>query len=575
MKQTIRQIFYILNRKQKIRLFIVGVITLIGGAVEMLGISAILPFINAVLSPDIILSNKYMRLIFDFLRMKSTTQFIVFLAVAIILIYIIKNVYIIFMYDIQNRFNNNNKRRISVRLMDFYVQQPYLYFVAHDSAELMRNINTDTTMFFAAISQMLHLFTEGSVCLFIFLFLLYQDKTITIALVVAMGLFMLFTIKVIKKRMKKLGIEMREINVKMNKSILQAFGGIKEIKLSEREKYYIDEYESECRKHANNNIRTQMYANVTKPLMETIGVAALLGIIAVKIISGVDLTYFIPVLSTFAIAAFRVMPSVSRIMNAINALSYNRVAVDKIYRAFERVRKDELLEKKEGVQILNFDKEIRVDNVTFSYPNTNKNVLKDVSLIIPKNKSVAFIGTSGGGKTTLVDVILGVLPPTDGNVYVDDCNIEDNIKQWHKKIGYIPQNIYLSDESIRKNVAFGIKESDIDEEQVLNAIRLAQLEEYINGLPEGLDTKVGERGIRMSGGQRQRIGIARALYNNPDVLVLDEATSALDTDTEIAVMESINNLQGDKTIVIIAHRLTTIQNCDYIYRVQEGNVVRE
>ena len=552
----------------------VGVVTLIGGIVELLGISAILPFINAILDPDAMMSNKYMRYFYDLFGMSSVTQYIIFLAIALVIVYILKNIYIVFMTVVQNHFNNNNRRRISVHLMEFYMQQPYLYFVAHDSAELMRNVNIDTTMFFGAISQLLHLFTEGSVCLFIFLFLLYQDKTITFALVVAMGIFLLFTTKVIKKKMKKLGEDIREVDTTMNKRILQAFGGIKEIKLSEREKYYIDEYDNESRKQADNYNKTRFYENVVKPLMETVGVGALMGVIVIKIAMGVDLSYFIPTLSVFAISAFRIMPSVSRIINAINALSYNKVAVEKVYSAFERVRNDNIIIEKDEKDI-DFNKEIRVENVTFSYPNTEKNVLENVNIFIPKNKSVAFIGTSGGGKTTLVDIILGVLPVNKGNVYVDEWNIEDNIKQWHKKIGYIPQNIFLADESIRKNVAFGIKEDEIDEERVWNAIKLAQLEGYVNELADGLETKVGERGVRMSGGQRQRIGIARALYNNPDILVLDEATSALDTETETAVMEAIDNLHGDKTIIIIAHRLTTIQNCDYIYKVQDGKVVQE
>ena len=277
----------------------------------------------------------------------------------------------------------------------------------------------------------------------------------------------------------------------------------------------------------------------------------------------------------FAVAAFRLLPSFNRITNFLSIILFNKPAVDAVYhdlKEIEQIEKGTNYNEKENVKRTQLKKKIEIRNVCFHYPESEQKVLDMVSFEIKKNQSVAFIGPSGAGKTTLADILLGALAPTYGEIKVDGENINENLRSWQKNLGYIPQTIYLMDDTIKNNIAFGIEESEIDQKKLEEAIEKAQLRDFIEALPEGLETEVGERGVKLSGGQRQRIGIARALYNDPDVLVLDEATSALDNDTEKAVMEAIENLSGSKTLIIIAHRLTTIQNCDIVFEVKEGKV---
>ena len=314
---------------------------------------------------------------------------------------------------------------------------------------------------------------------------------------------------------------------------------------------------------------------IPKPAMETVCIISVLIVVIMKLLSGIESTYFVATISVFAVAAFRLLPSFNRITGYVSRIMFNRASVFAVYNDLKEV---EYLEKKyketfREDKIIEYNNTFRIDNLTYRYPEGENDVLSNASIILPKNKSIALIGSSGSGKTTLADIILGLLTPQQGTFTVDGMDITNNMKQWQKHLGYVPQTIYLLDDTIENNIAFAVQEGEVDEERLENAIRDAQLCEYINSLPEGVKTIVGEGGVKLSGGQRQRIGIARALYTNPEVLILDEATSALDYETEQAVMDAIDNLGGKKTIVIIAHRLTTIKNCDYIFEVKEQKII--
>ena len=317
---------------------------------------------------------------------------------------------------------------------------------------------------------------------------------------------------------------------------------------------------------------------IPKPVIETLCICGLLGAIAIKFWwRGANITYFVPIISVFAVAAFRLLPSFNRITEYIGNIMYEKSAINSVYADLKEVDELNAMKKEaDGEQrAITFDRAIDIQNLSFAYPGTDKYVLKNLNLCIEKKSSVAFIGQSGAGKTTLADIIMGLLEPSEGNVYVDGNSIYDNLRGWHKVIGYIPQTIYLMDDTIRNNIAFGLEKDEIDEKKLEHAVEQAQLTELIAGLEEGLDTQIGEMGIRLSGGQRQRIGIARALYHNPEILVLDEATSALDNETEKAVMDAIEALHGKMTLIIIAHRLSTIKNCDYVYEIGNGNAERK
>ncbi len=575
---NIRKLNYIFNRKQKIQLLCITILIILGAFFELIGITAVLPFINVAVSPNSIFKNHYLSFFYTELRMSSPNSFLAILAFILILIYLIKNIYLTLMNYVIFRFTYNNQKKLAHRMLSIYLKQPYLFFVSHNSADLIRNVSDDTNMLFDSVLSFMQLLVEIIVCSLLLIFLLITDKSITLGVAVILVLFMMFFVKFLKKNIQLRGEKVRENRVGMSKWLLQTFGGIKETKIMGKEKFFLDNYGKEFQDFANNHCIYQTLAYIPKPLMETMCISSVLLVVALKLVRGVQSEYFISTISVFAVAAFRLLPAFNRITGYISRIMFNKSSVDAVYHDLKQVENLENMKKNtinDKENVLEFSKEIRIENLTFAYPNCNNYVINNVSFSIPKNKSVAFIGPSGAGKTTLADIILGVLLPNKGTIKVDGKNIFDNINKWHSKIGYIPQNIYLLDDSIKRNIAYGLTDEEIDQDKLNNAILEAQLKDFIDGLEEGVDMKIGERGVRLSGGQRQRIGIARALYTNPEILVLDEATSALDNDTEEAVMNAINHLAGRKTLLIIAHRLSTIKNCDFVYEVKEGNVVLE
>ena len=570
----IEKLNYIFDKKQKSRIVLLLIIILIGTGLELVGVTAILPFINIVMYPGTIELMRYWGTIYRFLHMESPTQFIILFAIALIIIYIIKNIYISIMYELQYRFVYNNQRRLATRILGSYMREPYSFHLEHNSAELMRNVNTDTDMLFKAVFGTLQFLTETCVCFVLVVYLLFLDKTITIGVTLFVMVFGFIFYKIYKKKLEITAQESRVYQSGMTKWLQQSFGGVKEIKVMGREEYFLGQYDWNYRGYADS-MHIYMFMQVLpRPIMEALCVSALLSVVALKLANGVDSQYFVSTLSVFAIAAFRLLPSFNRITGNLSIIMFNKVSVDAVYHDLKEI--EEIVstheEQTEDRKELQLREVIKIRHLMFRYPNVEQYVLNDVSLDIPKNKSIAFIGPSGAGKTTLADIILGVLTPESGSVVADEVDIFKNLELWHKTIGYIPQVIYLMDDTIRNNIVFGTLENEIDENRIISVLKEAQLEEFVMSLEGGLDTVIGERGVRLSGGQRQRIGIARALYTNPEVLVLDEATSALDNDTEKAVMEAIDQLSNSKTLIIIAHRLTTIQNCDLVYEIKNNQV---
>ena len=571
----IKQFRYIFNRKQKAGLLLLLIAIIVGTFLELAGVTAIMPFIDVVMNPETIDRKWYLKIPYESLNFQNTTVFIIFVAVVLIAVYILKNVYLCFMYYAQYRFTYDNRRKVATRMLNAYLKQPYSYHRIHPSSELMRNISTDTERMFDCVLSILQLFTEGCVCVVLVVYLLIMDKSITIGVGAILSLFLLVFYRGFKKYLNHVGNENRKYAARITQWLQQSFGGIKEAKILEREDYFLNQFDYNYKKSASYDRKYRFLQVAPRPIMEMVFVAAILAVIIVKLLNGTQSAYFVSTLSVFAIAAFRLMPSMNRITNYMSVLMFTKGSVEKVYHDLQEV---ERLEKNKPVETadvsLELKKEIQIRNLSFRYPDASENVLENISFTIPKNRSIAFIGPSGAGKTTLADIILGVLEPTAGQICVDGIDIQNCMSAWHKNIGYIPQSIYLMDASIRENVAFGIPEEQIDETCLRRALEEAQLKEFVDSLPEGLDTVIGESGVRLSGGQRQRIGIARALYNDPDVLVLDEATSALDNETEKAVMDAIDRLAGNKTLIIIAHRLTTITNCDVIYEVKDRQIKR-
>lgn len=578
MRETLKKLRYIFDRHQKKGLLLLLVAISIGTMLELLGVTAIMPFIDVVMNPEYIHRKEYLSTIYDFGGFQSEVGFMVFLATLLMIIYIVKNAYLCIMYNMQYHFTFSNQRKLAYSMLNCYMRQPYSFHLSHNSADLIRNVSNDTNMMFLGVLAILQLITEVLVCITLGIFLFIQDKTITLGMITIMGLFLLCFGKGFKRYFARIGNEDRKYNAGITKWLLQSFGGIKETKIMDREEFFLENFDDNYKKYAGCERQYRFLQVAPRPIMEAVCVSALLLVVAFKLMRGTNSAYFVSTLSVFAIAAFRLLPSINRIANYMSVIMFNVPAINAVYQdlkqidELEKSRKDK--KEKTGNEPLALKEKIEIRDVSFRYPDAESYVLRHINFSIHKKQSVAFIGPSGAGKTTLADIILGALEPVEGNVYVDDVCIEDHMAEWHRNLGYIPQTIYLMDDSIRKNIAFGIRESEVDEDKIWKALEQAQLKEFIQGLEKGLDTEIGEGGVRLSGGQRQRIGIARALYNDPEVLVLDEATSALDNETESAVMEAIDNLAGSKTLIIIAHRLSTIKNCNIVYEIKDEGIKR-
>lgn len=575
---ALKKINYIFNRKQKLQLAILFVLVLVGSFCELLGVTMILPFIDAILQQEAVLEKWYMRWLYDTLGLTSVNALLIILAIVFIGIYVVKNIYMVWMKRIQFRFVTNNLQRLSRRMLECYLKQPYLFHLSHNSSDLMRNINSDTSMFFGTVQSFLTLSTDVTVCLLVFIVLMKEDAAMTIAVTLVLITYIVLFFLLLRRRIESYGQQTRRLTSQNNKWLRQTFGGVKESIILERRDFFIRRFDQTNEGLMKNKRDYQTVSLLPKAILEVLCIGGIMLIVAVKLATGTDIVEFIPTLSLFAVAAFRLLPSFNKIVAELSSLQYNKAGVDAIYEdlhQIDRLSAMEEEEKEDEVSDFSFRKEIKLEDITFHYPGIESNVLEHVNMTIFKNSSVAFVGPSGAGKTTLADIILGVLDPQQGKVSVDGIDIQKAMRSWHRKIGYIPQFIYLMDDTIRNNIAFGLRPNVIKEDQVWRSLEEAQLKEFVESLPEGLDTRIGERGVRLSGGQRQRIGIARALYHNPEFLVLDEATSALDNETEKAVMDAVNFLAGSKTLLIIAHRLTTIEKCDIIYEIKDKQVVKK
>ncbi len=573
--KSIKKMFSMFNAKQKFKLFGMSLIILGGAAMELVALYAFNNFIEAIMMPDSYMDNAFIAMFCNILGIEGYRNAVILCSAFIIAAYLIKTFYIIMQNNIIYKFIYFGHKELSCKVMNSYLEQDYFFHVKNNSADLIRNVYNDTNMFYVAVLNVIQLMSELCTITAIGVYLFVKDGMLTLGIGVIVGSFTFFFMRFYKNRLKHMGEEYRRLYAGIVKCMQQSFGGIKEIKIANREKFFGDEFDSINYDLAKNQKDNALLNSIPKPVMEAACIGSLMIIVIIKAAAGDISTAFATTLGVFAMGAMRLLPSVNKISSYISTLLYSRAFVESVFTERQRMLAIAKRKSEENtISEITFDKNISVEELSFSYDEGEENVIDDVSFEIRKNTSVAFIGPSGAGKTTMVDIMLGVLKPQKGAVKVDGSNIADCMDAWHKKVGYIPQNIYLMDESLRKNIAFGVPEDEIDDEKVWKVLREAQLESVVKEMDEKLDTVIGEMGVRLSGGQRQRIGIARALYRDPEILVLDEATSALDTETEKAVMEAIDSLHGRMTLIIIAHRLSTIKNCDVVYEVKEGKVTR-
>ena len=576
--ESIKKLNTIFNRKQKLQFAGLFIIEFIGSLFELLGISMLIPFIEVISNPSKLMEKEIVQNLMKFLGIQNERQLLLFIIGMMIVIYGGKNVYLTLMTYIQYQIIWRNRLRMETDIMSYYVRQPYVFHVQRNTAEMQRIILTDIGNVFEVLNNVFLMTAELLTAAMLLLLMLKTDIAMTLIVLLLLAAFLLIYFKIFKRRLYRYGKIAQYYGSEGLKCIHQIFGGIKEIKVNECEEFFIKEFVDGRKVQIRMMKRGAFFQQVPKYFLEAITICGILSIVFIKLCMGTDMTQLLTQIGVFALAAYRILPSANRVTAELAYIFNNKASIDLIHYAvvsdkieFNKGSAVNGAKKKEAVEGKMGD--ITLENVVFHYPGADEKILDGVSVIIKGGMSTALKGPSGAGKTTTADIILGILKPTSGRVCYDGENIEEMGSAWYGHVGYIPQNIYLSDDTIRKNVAFG--ESAPDEEKIWRALEEAQLREFIESLPEGLDAKIGENGVRISGGQRQRIGIARALYNDPEILILDEATSALDGETEKAVMEAIDYLKGKKTLIIIAHRLSTIENCDVIYEVKDGKVRKE
>ena len=577
----LQKINYIFDKKQKLMFIVLGILIFIGGILETLGVGTMIPVVTVLLTPDKLQStidgNETLTKICAFFNVTNAGDLTTFLLILLMIVFVVKNLFILFQVSVQTKFIAHNRNKMISRVMAEFLNRPYEDYLGADIPTVFRLTDADIPTTFTLLTNLLSLISETIVSLFIFVFLLFQDAKMTLFVVAVFGILTLVITKIFKPRLNRIGQKNQKYQSRIAKWRIQATYGLKDVKVLNREEFFVRNYYETGEVGAEIAKTYTVMNNIPRLAIETVFMVSMLSFILVFIKGGGDVTSMITTVATFAVAAVRVLPSVNRINTYLTEISYMQPCLDYVYENLqEGMKNDEMLKARKANGIseeLVLNDKIELNHISFHYPDTDKNIFTDAHMVVKKGQSVGVIGPSGAGKSTIVDILLGLLHAQEGEITCDGIDIFKNYESWLSQIGYIPQTIYLIDESIRDNIAFGIDADKIDDNRIWEALEEAQLADFVRSLPDGLDATIGDRGVRISGGQRQRIGIARALYNKPEILVFDEATSALDNETEAAVMDAVNSFHGKKTMVIIAHRLNTIANCDVIYKVDNEKLV--
>ena len=542
---------------------------------EAFGIGLLYPLITIIGDTDWLEHHNKAREIFSFFRIDNHRKLVFAASLSLLIFYIFKNILILLQGKIQINFSLNNQRDYSKRLYSYYMNKPYLYHLDTNISIIARNISTGgITVFSEILISTLQIITNIITVMVIWIFICFIDWLIAIGVAFVMGPLIFVQLNYFRKKITKSGDIQNESNAKNGKWINQGFFSIKETKVMQREQYFINEFDSSYSEFVDSRKDFLFVQRFPRAIIELVTIGGILLLIAVKMLISSDTSSLIPTLGVLALAAVRLMPSLNQMIAMFNSIKFQLPLFNEMYDDLMIVRNNKDLEERKllstGKSEIRFDKEISVQNLSFAYPSKDKNVLSDVSFTIPKGKFVGIVGPSGAGKTTFVDILLGLLPPKSGTITVDGNDIYKNISGWLDNIAYVPQSIYLIDGSIKDNIAFGLAPDEVDDSRIQEVLKMAELYDFVQTLPEKENTNAGDRGAKLSGGQKQRIGIARALYHKPNVLILDEATSALDNETEKQITDTILKLKGKITIIAIAHRLSTLESCDFKIKFDGG-----
>lgn len=577
LNDVLRKLKYVLSTEQKKYGFVVLCASFIGAVLETFGVSAIIPLINALLTPEDLLQQGIIGEVLKGIGVTQKNEIIIAVGGGTIILYIVKNVYFIFLTWLKVKYSCKVRRELSAKMMTSYMEKGYHFFLKSNTSKLLRGVSDDTTGVYSLLNHMLKGIVECMTVCLICVYIFVTDWVMAVVMVGLAGLCLSIIYSFFRKRMGKQGTQSRTYGALVNQQAIQIFQGIKEVIVMRKQNFFTRKFEENSVKQQQTFIGQLVGVESPMYIIEAICITGLLGIICIRVSMGSEnATTMLPALSAFAVGAFRILPALGKISNSFNNIIFYMPSLNDMYVQFhEVIQKNDsnnLCEEYTGIR--GFENELKLQQVSWKYDANENNILENINLTIKKGESVALIGQSGAGKTTLADIMLGLLKPQEGKVTIDGMDIFKIGKEWNSIMGYVPQTVYITDDTIRNNIAFGIPEKEINDEKIWKALEQAQLKDFVQSLDKQLDTMVGERGMRFSGGQRQRLAIARALYEEPDILILDEATAALDNDTESAVMEAIENLQGKITLIIVAHRLTTIRKCDKIYEVKDGNLWR-
>ncbi len=548
----IKKLNLLLTRQDKIFLFILLLMSILLSIIEIIGISAIMPFISTAANPKLIYTNEYYKMVYDFFGVSTSKEFIIYFGISLIVFYFFRAFYIIYHSYLMAKFSMNKYAVLANQLFENYINMPYSEFVKRNSATISKVIIIEASQLAVLLQSSLIFLSEVIIIIIIYILLLMVNVKMTLVLTLLMGLKVLFLTKTISKRIKTIGIQRAVFQDKFNRMINETLGNFKVIKFISNQTSLIDTFSNINNKFINIHISNVTLQTIPRNALEAIGLSMLMAVVIYIVSFENNILNVIPIVTMYALALYRLLPATTRILNSYNNIVFFIPSLDIVYNDLSFKYERECETK------ISFNGNIKLENIHFTYKK-NENIIDNLSLTINKGDKIAFIGESGSGKSTLVDLICGIYKPNSGKIFIDNVELNNkNIVSWRKKIGYIPQNIYLFDGTLAENITFG---RDYNYEKLIMVLKQTNVYDFILK-KEGLNTIVGEGGIQLSGGQKQRIGIARALYGEPEILVLDEATSSLDIETEMSIMDEIYKISKDKTLIIIAHRLSTVERCD-------------
>lgn len=576
--ETFKNLLFLLSSKERKHLGLLLIMIIIMALLDMIGVASIMPFISVLANPSLVDSNIILKKLFQFSNkfgVKSNQEFLIFSGLIVFFLLIVSLIFKALTTYVQTRFVFMREYSIGKRLAEGYLHQPYSWFLSRNSADLGKTILSEVSQVIGnGIKPLIELIAKGVLSIAIIALLFVVDTKLALIVGSSLGFSYLLVFNLVRRFLIRNG----EVRLKNNQlrftTLSEAFGAFKEVKFRNLEKYHLKIFSRSAHIFAKTLASLQILGLLPRFFLEAISFGGMLLIILYMMDKSENFNESLPIIGLYVFAGYRLMPALQQIYTSLTQLVFVHSSIEKICNDIKNFKE---VKKNQHSDIVRLDKEIKFKDVSYNYPNNSRTALKDINLTIPNKSTVAFVGPTGSGKTTAIDIILGLLEPQKGNIEVDGKNItKHNLLSWQQSIGYVPQQIYLSDDTVMANIAFGVDIKSVNHDMLKKAAKIANLHQFVDEqLPKKYETIIGERGIQLSGGERQRIGIARALYNNPKVLILDEATSALDNQTEKAVMNAINELSGDITIILIAHRLNTIKDCDIIFQLDNGKLLNK